>query len=175
MKYARKMVLIPEEEYQTLMNSKSNQSQRAIKDVLNEPRDHEAASKMSQLVGTYLRRKQSETLPTPTKDDVLDYFNPIYQRKVVLFLSKLHDLGMEWNTDKEVKLPSGEIISHSNIVDLIKEALVSGKRKTERRPLGWEDFIRVIASSNIPKSMFTKKSTLEEIERVSQHGDWIEY
>ena len=119
MKFAQKMVLIPEEEYQILINSKSNRMKRDIKEVLKGPRDHASATKMSQLVGSCLRRKQSERKPKKEekKEDLLEYFNPIYHRKVALFISKLHNLEMEWNTDKELKLPSGEIIRHSNIVD----------------------------------------------------------
>ena len=90
-------------------------------------------------------------------------------------MSKLRDIGMDWNTNKELKLSSGEIINHSNIVDLIKEALVAKKGKPDRLPLGWEDFIQAIANSSIPKSFFGKKNTLEEIERVSKHGIWEDY
>lgn len=172
MKVARKMVLIPEEEYQSLLNAKPKL--RDMKEILKGPRDQAAATKMSQLVGTYLRRRQPP-LPAPKKDDILEYFEPIYQKKVTVFMSKLRDIGMDWNTNKELKLPSGEIINHSNIVDLIKEALVARKGKPDRLPLGWEDFIQAIANSSIPKSFFGKKNTLEEIERVSKHGIWEDY
>ena len=213
MKSARKMVLIPEAEYQTLSqphtkeneldkkepeyhtfvkkesepeltfvkpsDSKVNRLKMEMKEVLQGKRDHAAATKMSQLLGAYLRHKESETpLPTPKKDDVLDYFEPIYYGKAASFLSKLRDLGIEWNTDKEVKLPSGEIIRHSNIVDLMNEAVVSRKKKTNQPPPhGWEDFIQVIASSSIPKSFFTKRSTVKDIERLRQqrHGFWEDY
>ena len=108
-------------------DSKVNRLKMEMKVVLQGKTDHAAATKMSQLLGAYLRHKESETpLPTPKKDDVLDYFEPIYYGKAASFLSKLRDLnGIEWNTDKEVKLPSGEIIHHSNIVDFMKEAVVS--------------------------------------------------
>ena len=108
---------------------------------------------------------------------MLDYFEPIYYGKAASFLSKLRDLGIEWNTDKDVKLPSGEIIHHSNIVDLMKEAVVSRqKKKNQPPPHEWEDFIPVIASSSIPKSFYIKRSTVKDIERLRQHhGVWEDY
>ena len=142
MKSARKMVLIPETEYQTLQgqphtkeneltfvkkepeyhtfvkkesepeltfvkpsDSKVNRLKMEMKEVLQGKSDHAAATKMSQLLGAYLRHKESETpLPTPKKDDVLDYFEPIYYGKAASFLSKLLDFGIEWNQETALSL-----------------------------------------------------------------------
>ena len=193
MKFAQKMVLIPEAEYITLLHkgkikptkikgkkqaeSMANRIKQNMKDVLKGKRDHEAATKMSQLVGAYLRHKASEK-PTPSKpkkEDLLDFFEPIYHKKVDTLISKLHDQGIEWNDKKESKLPSGDIVPHSNIVDLIKEAVVAFKKKSQREtvPVGWKAFITAIASSSIPKSLFTKRSTLHDIDTV-QH-EWEVY
>ena len=101
-----------------------------MKDVLKGKRVPEAAIKMSQLVGAYLRHKVSEN-PTPSKPkkkDLLDYFEPIYHKKVGTLVSKLHDQGIEWNDNKELKLPSRDIVPHFNIVDLMREAVVASKK-----------------------------------------------
>ena len=52
----------------------------------------------------------------------------------------------------------------------MKEAVASRpKKKNQPPPHGWEDFIQVIANSSIPKSFFTKRSTVKDIERLRQH------
>ena len=61
---------------------------------------------------------------------------------------------------KRLRLSSGEIINHLNIIELIKEAVVGTKKKQrEPLPIGWETFIEAIASSSIPVSLFKTKST----------------
>ena len=66
----------------------TNRIKQDIKNVLKGKRDHEAAIKMSQLVGAYLRQKVSEkpTPPKPKKEDLLDYFEPIYHMKVSILI-----------------------------------------------------------------------------------------
>ena len=92
MKFAPKMVLIPEAEYHAILDkpvrikgkkqaqSMANRIKQYMKDVLKVKRDHEAAIKMSQLVGAYLRHKTSEkpTSTKPKKEDLLEYFEPMY-------------------------------------------------------------------------------------------------
>lgn len=184
MKLAQKMVLIPEAEYLSLlkkphkhMDSKSNQLKKQMKEVLKGKRDHTAATNMSQLVGAYIRHKESEKPPPPKPkaDEFLEFFNPIYHKKVASLISQLHEHGIRWNEQKELMLTTGETIEHSNIVDLIQEALVGRKKKKQREstPIGWEAFIQAIASSTIPKSFFTKQSTLQDINK-EQHG-WEVY
>ena len=65
MKYARKMVLIPEDEYLKLTQptNKTSDIKRKVQEVLRGTRDHSVATQMSQLVGSYLRYKQSEKPP----------------------------------------------------------------------------------------------------------------
>lgn len=178
MKYAQKMVLIPEAEYLSLLKkepSTQNQFRQGMNEILQGNRDHTAATQMSQLVGTYLRQKESERpvkqKVSDKKEDLSVYFEPIYHRKLSLLLSQLRNQGFRWNEDNELILPSGQVIQNSNIVDLLTEAIVAKRKKAEREatPLGWESFIQSIASSSIPKSLFTKKSTVEDIDKV-QHG-----
>ena len=169
MKVAQKMVLIPEEEYLALTTKKPKTLRQDMRDILQGPRDHESAVKMSQLVGTHLRRKESEK-PKSSKptEDFLDYFDPIYHRKINLLLSQFQTHGIGWNERKELILPSGETIAHSNIIDLIKEALV-GTKKRGPLPVGWQAFIDAIVATPIPTTLFRKKSTLEDIAKAQGH------
>ena len=58
MKYAQKMVLIPEVEYHALLDkpkTKAGHLRQDMKDILKGKRDHTAAAKMSQLLWAYMR------------------------------------------------------------------------------------------------------------------------
>ena len=60
----------------------------------------------------------------------------------------------------------------------MNEAVVSRKKKKNQPPPhGWEDFIQVIASSSSPKSFYTKRSTVKDMERLRQQrqGVWEGY
>jgi len=182
MKYARKMVLIPEEEYMELKgnppSSKTSQLKRKVREVLRGTRDHSAATQMSQLVGSYLRHKQSEQskpVSAPKKPSInfQQFFEPIYEKKVTSLLSQLKENRIGWTQNKELQLPTGQIIPHSNIVDLIKEALVGTRKKTRTHiPTGWREFIQAIAHSNIPKSFFTKRTTQQDLEEIIEHQQY---
>lgn len=173
MKFAEKMVLIPEAEYHALLNKpgKTSELKKEMKDVLKGKRDHTAATKMSQLVGAYLRHKESVKPPKRKQEDFLEYFHTIYHGKVKSLLSQLHSNRIEWNEEYELILPSGQIIAKSNIVDLIREALVSTKKKSPA-PIGWNAFTEAIALSAIPKSLFNKKSTLKAIVQHKPEHEW---
>ena len=174
MKYAQKMVLIPEEEYLAI-RGKTHPVREEMKTILKGKRDHAAATKMSQLVGAYLRHKQKDKLPEVTHDNLLDHFEPIYHKKVTSFLSQLRHHRFEWNDKKELIIPSGKIVQHSNIIDLIKEALVSSRgKKRVLQPMGWEIFVEALAATSIPINFFTKQSTQEAIKQA-QHHEWEVY
>ena len=83
-------------------------------------------------------------------------------------LSQFQTHGIGWNERKELILPSGETIVHSNIIDLIKEALV-GTKKRGPLPVGWQAFIDAIVATPIPTTLFRKKSTLEDIAKAQGH------
>lgn len=167
MKYAKKMVLISEEEYKQLLgNSKGKvgEIKSKVKKVLKEKRDHTAAKKMSQLVGEYLRYKQQQVPQKTKKLDLLQYFSPTYHQKVKTLMSTLETYGTSLTNRNELVLSSGQVVKNSNIVDLLKEALVGTRRKERVRvPTGWDEFIKEIAEANVPLGLFTKKSTLDDI------------
>jgi deoxycytidylate deaminase len=149
------MVLIPESEYQEIY--KTNEIKHKMKKILKGKHDHEAAKKMSQLMGEVIRRKQTQRQTTP-EPDILQHFSRIYHKKVSSFMKLLRENDITWNNQLEVKHIPG-----SNIVDLIAQALVKSKRKKES--LGWQQFNQLIAASNIPISFFTKKATVDDIQK----------
>ena len=86
-----------------------------MRDVLWGPRDHESAIKMSQLFGIHLRRKESENSPSTKPRESI--FDPIYHRKVNQLVSQFQRHGIGWNEQKQLTLPSRQVIAHSNIID----------------------------------------------------------
>ena len=74
-----------------------------------------------------------------------------------------------WTDDNAVVLPNGRTIPQSNIVDLMKEALVtSRKTASRRRPKGWQEFIHSVATVGVPASLFNKQSTLRDLSNTVQ-------
>lgn len=175
MNVAQKMVLIPETEYSSLLNKPQNQIKKDMKEVLKGKRDHESATKMSQLIGSYLRFKHPRKPPAPKKPDFTEFFEPIYHRKVKYLLSQLHEYGVEWTDNKELVLSNGVIIPHSNIVDLIKEALVGTRKRQRTIPTGWQEFLKILATINLPKSFFPKKTTLHDLAEHQEGHEWEMY
>ena len=182
MKYATRMVLVPETDY--------------LKRRVNPEKDRKAAIKLSQKLGKKIRQRnqstarlKGETHPMPTaqisslykqarpKQDIsklIEYLTPLYRDKAKLLLAELITQGVTWNDDKELVLPGDKVLPESNIVDLLKEALVGSKR-SKTKPKGWNDFVVVIAASSAPLTMFTKKSVLNEISKVRNRPIYIDY
>lgn len=173
-KHAEKMVLVPESEYKMLLELKKSQSKGSdlktkMKSVLKGKRDYEAAKKMSQLVGQYIRYKQKETKPKPAKSSpsFLHFFAPIYHQKVTMLMNELNAHGIKWTDDRELILKNGIVVPNTNIVDLMREAIVGTRKKVrESTPFGWKEFVEAIATTHIPLSMFTKRTTKQDIEEA---------
>ena len=105
-----------------------------------------------------------ESKPKTNLLDMVQYLAPVYQPKAKLLLADLRSKGFTWTDKNEVVLPSGDQIEQSNIVDLMKEALVTTKgSKKHRKPAGWSEFIANVAVAGIPTSLFTKTSTLRDL------------
>ena len=191
MKYAKKMILIPEEEYKELLELKNKSQEKIgeiktkyrgkvgeiktkVKKILKEKPTHNAAKRMSQLVGEYLRYKQSEHKPKKKKLDLLQYFTPLYHEKVKVLMSTLESRGISLTDKNELILSSGQVVANSNIIDLLKEALVVTKRKQRAAvPIGWAEFIQEIVDLNLPLKLFTKRSTLDDIHHLSREQQWV--
>ena len=82
--------------------------------------------------------------------------------------STLVTISNAWNEEEELTLPSGQVIAHSNFIDLIKEVLVGTKERTPL-PVGLKTFIDAIVATPIPTSLYRKKSTLDDISKAQEH------
>lgn len=157
MKYAMKMVLIPESEYRRLkpdITDKMNQ-------VLSRKHDQETATDMSQLFGRYLRTKQTHNpIQSLDKTHILSKLPAIYHAKVSKFLTFLEDYGSSWMDTYEFVSKNGEVIG--NIIDLLNQAFVAKKKGPSP---GWKKFITEIINANVPMNIFTKTSTKQDIEQ----------
>ena len=79
-------------------------------------------------------------------------------------LAEFEKNGTSWTNRNELVLKRGKVITNSNIIDLLKEAIVGTRRKERRMPDGWKQFIEEIVDSDMSKDIFTKKTTREDIK-----------
>lgn len=165
MKFARKMVLVPASEYEILKAQDTRPSKLS---------DEERALKLSQDMGKAIRLKGQTRIERvqPQKDpkasvlELSTFLPALYQPKARQVLSELETQGFKWNYNKEFTTPTGQTLQGSNIVDLIKEALVP-ERTTKPKPTGWPEFVSSVASSSVPKTLFAKKSTQRALQQLS--------
>jgi len=95
--------------------------------------------------------------------EIVEHMPVTYQNKTKLLLTHLKKRGITWNEKQEVVFPSGNVLHHSNIVDLVKKALTKSSAKT--KPHGWKEFLAGVVAAGIPFSLFTKQSTLQDLQR----------
>lgn len=166
-----KMVLIPESEYRRL------KPEGGIKDkmdkLLSGKRDRKAATEMSQLFGRYLRT--SKPVQPPKKPiaemEIVGHLPVMYHDKVSKFLTQLENYGVTWTDNYQLISKSGEVIG--DIVELLKEAFVGSRRTQRQLPSGWIQFIKEIVDANIPRNIFSKKSTREDIrQEIEERGQF---
>ena len=180
MKFAKRMILIPEADFQ--QSSKKPQSMR------------KAAIEITQKLGKQIRHRnqsaarlktqwnplESQTGPTVQlsslyKDtklmtnvlDVSEMMPTLYRNKAKLLLGQLQARGVKWNMFGELILPDGQTIDKSNIVDLLNEAFVATRtKKSVQKPIGWTEFVYGIAQAAIPHGIFKKQSTIDDLNNV---------
>lgn len=180
MKHATRMVLIPEVDYlKHKLSSSKKQSSR------------KAAIELTQRLGKQIRQRNQSTarlkaewnplktqspsvqLSSLYKDTtssasplhLVEHLPLVYQNKAKLLLEQLTSKGMRWNEKNNLVLASGDTIPDSNMVDLMKEALVNtGRRgRAKPKPPGWDEFIIQVATTGVPHSLFTKQATLRDL------------
>ena len=159
MKHAKRMIAITEEEYHQLKRIKKKSN-------------YIEAVKYKQALAQKLNVKQK------AKSTTIDgYFEPKHQSRVKNLMEDLNAIGVKVNNRRELQLPYGDTIAHSDIVLLLKELLV-GSTLSRTRPIGWDEFINVVAKSAIPSSMISKgaaKKLVEDARRDRLILDWEEY
>ena len=167
MKYAKRMVLVPEDEYLSLKGGNTKLKAKKVTDL------QKPFIKMTQDLGKDIRlrnidRIEKATLQAPTDFNreivqMTEHLPQTHHHKARLLLSELRAQGFKWKYNKELTTPSGQTLYGSNVIDLIKEALVQARRKVPK-PTGWTEFILAVADSGIPKTLFTKKSTKQALD-----------
>lgn len=164
MKYAKRMVLVPEVDYL----QRASKPKKKI-DV------HNAAIAISQKLGKRLRKRdqtaarlkeQWDFHQRPKRVDMAEHLPPVYQQKARLLLGELAHQGVTYTKNNELVLPNREVLPQSNIMDLLTAALVTTRGREPPKPKGWSEFMENIAASGIPTSLFTKKATQRALARV---------
>lgn len=171
MKYAKRMILVPEDEYLAL-KSKGLKTKSVNQRDLQKP-----FVALTQDLGRQIRQRDQVEAETAEKQAPLDMNREIvnmtehlpqtHHHKARLLLTELREQGFKWKYNKELTTPSGQTLHGSNVIDLIKEALVQAKKK-QPKPRGWSEFIASVAVSGIPKTLFTKKSTKVALASTQQ-------
>lgn len=155
MKYAMKMVLIPEAEYTRLLGGINEKKEK----ILSGKRDYKAATEMSQLLGRFIRTTKPALAPKVDESQILQHFPALYHDKVSRFLKEFVNYGVSW-TDGQLIAKSGEVIGP--IVELLKEAFVA-TRQRRQVPIGWKRFIQEVNNANL-SNFFSKKSTRVDLQ-----------
>ena len=170
MKYAERMVLIPHTEYVILKQTDT----KAIKKKPNSKKGKaELVREMSkQIVAREKNALRVHKVSQDFKVSIVELLPPIYHMKAKLLLSELASAGITYATNRELVVNPGVVIPHSNIVDIIREALITDKKPVGTpKPVGWQDFINSVAASRVPKTIF-KQSVRKEIERRQRVAGW---
>ena len=187
MKYATRMILVPEADFQ-----KSSTKPQSIR---------KAAIELTQKLGKQIRHRNQSAARLKTqwnpieaqtgpavqlsslyKDtklmtnvlDVSEMMPTLYRNKAKLLLGQLQTRGVKWSTDGELILPDGQTIDKSNIVDLLNEAFVgsTSAKTSAQKPVGWTEFVHGIAQAAIPYSIFRKQSTIDDLNNARM--EWEE-
>ena len=81
---------------------------------------------------------------------------------------------MKIKVNREIHLPHGDTVDGSDIVPLMKELFI-GTRISVNKPIGWKEFIELVAQSNIPLSVISKTPARNIIQRIrSETMTWDE-
>ena len=89
-----------------------------------------------------------------------------YKRKAQLLLEKIKkNDAMNWNDKGELKIGE-DVVKGSNITDLINDVLHARKGFD---PLGWQQFVRGLASMNVPETLVGNVSRRTIVQRHKQN------
>lgn len=207
MKYAQRMVLVPEadfDEQKKLQQKRKEKKYPSVKpckkrrDVkhklafLNAParklyRQHRAAVKASQDVAKLTLAPQQQEPPShpnilkpdQTTDDenkeqestpnVLKTIPEQHRARAKKILNALLRRGYRFTTDKRIQLPTGRVLTRTNIMEILHAASVKDYRGKARRPAGWTEFIDSVIRYGVPQSVFTKNSVKVDLEQRSKY------
>lgn len=163
-KHATRMVLIPEEEYIVL---KENKKQCDCSKVLMK------APKRK----TVESRRKFHVLPKKKRLDVKNYFSPEHHPKIDALMQKLNEAGHTVTDDNELNINQVGILPGSNIASLIKELFTGGAAvSSQTQPTGWKIFLKAIADTSLPLTMFPKPAHRSRLSKMRQGTlPWTDY
>ena len=181
MKFAKRMVLIPEADFK--QSSKKPQSLRKAAIEITQKLEKQIRHRNQSVARLKAQWNpiESQTGPTVQLSSIYKETKPItnvlnisemmpavYRNKTKLLLDQFQARGMTWNAAGELILPDGQTIDNSNILDLFKEAFVGLTRgkSSAKKPVGWTEFVQGMAQVVIPPIMFRKQSTLDELQNA---------
>ena len=136
MKYATRMILVPEADFQK--SSKVPQSTRKTAIELTQKlgkqirhRNQSAARLKAQWnpiesqtgPAVQLSSLYKETQPMASALDVSEMMPPLYRNKSRLLLGQLLARGMKWNNSGEVILPDGQTIVKKQYIGLVERSI----------------------------------------------------
>ena len=162
----QRLVAIPQEEYINMSNLRNvhqpmsqyfQNLQKQYQDVEQVRDPYERLIKQSEVldqmkdVKDYIR--QSVTVNTP---------KPFQNRAKALFQSMENFL--KFNDRGELIDEEGSVIPSSRIEDLIQHA-VRDRRRGNKTPIGWKQFLNLLHEHNVPKSNLNRY-TLDEIDKM---------
>ena len=149
MKFAQRMVLIPESEYLSLKAGSSKIEKRKVK----------------------------SKRPPPAKvriEKLSQYFSPEHQAKVDSIERELKTSGVSWNSNFEIITSYGDTLYNTNILDLLKYALTSVP-SNPGKPLGYSDFVKLLSQTKVPVGIFSRKTAREALHRARGSSTWEVY
>ena len=101
-----------------------------------------------------------------TGAEIIEGVPKTYKRKAQLLLEKIKkNDAMNWNDKGELKIGE-DVVKGSNITDLINDVLHARKGFD---PLGWQQFVRGLASMNVPETLVGNVSRRTIVQRHKQN------
>ena len=155
MKFAQRMVLIPESEYLSL---KSNSTQ--------------PGGQQPERSSTNCRIKKRK-IESPF-NSISQYFSSDHHSKVSAIENTLLSSGVSWNSNFEVTSNQGHRLENSNLIDLLKYMLTSVP-SNPGRPTGYPEFIRILSQTTIPVAIFSRRAARDAITQARSASTWEPY
>ena len=100
-----------------------------------------------------------------TAAEIIEGVPKTYKRKAQLLLEKIKkNDAMNWNDKGELKIGE-DVVKGSNITDLIN--VLHARKGFD--PLGWQQFVRGLASMNVPETLVGNVSRRTIVQRHKQN------
>ena len=153
MKYSQKMLLIPEEKYNRMINSKSPVP----------PPDSPPPTPEIQAPEDPSLKEEEVSVNCPnhlSRDIILCSLPKLYKAKASVLLDHIErNKDLEWNHWGEL-VYAQRVIPHSQIVDLLRECM----REQTFTPAGSEEFFRALRESHVPLALISNQKRRDQLQ-----------